>query len=200
MTARPLPALGWVVQPAYLVVEVVVALRAVGAGSYAVARDSVSALGVACGGGGVCSPWSPAMNTAFAAFGVLVVLGAALARSSGATRRGTLATVLWVVAGLSSVAVALAPLDRDVTTHVVAAAPVFLAQPVAIALHASASRGPWRWLGWTTAVVCGVAALAFVLGIGGEDVSGAAERVALWPVKVWLGLVGWQALRRLRPR
>jgi hypothetical membrane protein len=68
------------------------------------------------------------MNGSFMAFGVLLAGGAVLlARPLGPWVAGLL-----TVSGLSSVATGLAPLDQDATLHGIAAAPLFVAQPIAL--------------------------------------------------------------------
>lgn len=197
-----LSALAWAIQPAYLLVEIAIAARATTNGRYAVLADSVSALAVSCEAdtGGPCSPWHAGMNTTFAVFGLLVLAGAPLARRADPTARGNVAAALWALAGLSSVAVALAPLDSHPTLHAAVATPVFIAQPLAILLHGLSREGQERAVALGVAALCAAGALAFVLGVGGDDLSGLFERVALWPVKVWLGLVGLRILRSTATR
>lgn len=71
------------------------------------------------------------MNGSFIGFGALLVVGAVLlSRPLGPLVPWV--TGLLLVSGLSSVATGLAPLDQDATLHAIAAAPLFVAQPVAL--------------------------------------------------------------------
>jgi hypothetical protein len=79
----------------------------------------------------------------------------------------------------------------------VAATPVFVAQPVALALLGARLRGDHPRLGralLVTGAVTGAAAVAFVVG-GDGPVSGALERLALWPVLLGLAACAVTELR-----
>ncbi len=178
------------VRPVYIVTEFVVA--AATTGGYSFLSDSVSRLGETGCSAAYCSPRHEMMNGSFIVFGALLVCGAALLSRP----LGPWVTGLLLVSGLSSVATGLAPLDQDTTLHTIAAAPLFVAQPVALIILGSRLRndGP-RLAGALLAagVVTGTAAASFVLS-GDGPASGALERLALWPVLV--GLAGF-ALTRL---
>ena len=170
-------------RPVYVVVEVVVAARTTG--SYSLTHDTVSELGAAACSPAFCSPWRELMNGTFVAVGLLLAGGALLL----APRLGPAATVLLCVAGLSSIGTGLAPVDVDATLHVLAAAPLFLCQPVALILLARRLRPTHgrlaRWL-LLSGVLTGAAAIAFVTGAPG---TGVLERLALWPPLVALAAV-----------
>ena len=176
----------WLVQPAYLVVEVALAVLA--GVRYSLPDDTISALGTSCAPGeGGCSSAPLLMNLAFVAFGLLQALGAVpLLR-----RRGRTAVVgwLWVVAGLASVGVGLLPVDAHPTAHSAAALPVFVAQPLALLLHARLLEpGRLRHVGLALATVALVGVVAFAGLLGADHWSGLAERAAIWPAKLWLAL------------
>ena len=184
-------AVALLVRPAYIATEFVVA--AASTGGYSFADDSVSDLGAVGCTAAYCSPNHALMNGSFVGFGVLLTVGALLLSRTF----GPWVTGLLVVSGPSSVATGLAPLDQDPTLHTFAAAPLFVAQPVAlIALAArswSVRPGLARAL-LVTGVVTSFAAVAFVLHGDGAG-AGALERLALWPVLVALAGVGWTYLR-----
>ena len=136
------------------------------------------------------------MNGSFMVFGVLLVAGAVLLTRT----LGPWVTGLLVVSGLSSVATGLAPLDQDATLHALAATPLFVAQPVALLVLGARLRADQPRLAGallTTGVVTAAAAAAFVLS-GDGPVSGALERLALWPVMVALAGFAWTQVRRPR--
>lgn len=172
-------------RPAYVVLELVVA--AATTGDYRLGRDTVSDLGALTCDPRFCSPWHDLMNATFVGTGLLLALGALLL----APRLGSVATALLVVAGLSSVATGLAPVDQDAGLHFLAASPLFVAQPAALLLLGIRLRRPHPRLApalLVTGVVTAGAAAAFVLG---APAAGAFERVALWPVIGALAAVAW---------
>jgi hypothetical protein len=175
----------WLLRPAYVVVELVVAAETTGA--YSLADDTVSALGASECSSAFCSPWKDLINGTFVAIGLMLAVGALLL----AQRLGPLVTVLLCVAGLSSVATGLTPVDDGATLHAVAAAPLFVSQPIALFLLARALRPTHVWLGGTlllTGAVTAAAAIGFAVGAAG---AGALERLALWPPLVaFAGVAG----------
>ncbi|HWJ09402.1 MAG TPA: DUF998 domain-containing protein [Nocardioides sp.] len=184
-------ALALCVRPAYVLTEFLVA--AATEGGYSFLSDSVSRLGEVGCAADYCSPRHALMNGSFMVFGVLLAVGAVLL----ARTLGPWATALLVVSGLSSVATGVAPLDRDATLHAIAAAPLFVAQPIAlIVLGARLRKDRPRLAGALLAagVVTATAAVLFVLS-GDGPASGALERLALWPVLVAVAAVGFAATR-----
>lgn len=185
-------ALALLVRPAFIVTEFVVA--AATTGGYSFLTDSVSRLGEVGCSAAFCSPRHELMNGSFIAFGALLVGGAVLL----VRPLGRWVTSLLVISGLSSIATGLAPLDQDVTLHAIAAAPLFVAQPIALILLGARLRHDQPRLAralLTTGGVTGAAAMGFVL-VGDSPASGALERLALWPVLV--GLAGFAWARHFR--
>lgn len=202
----------WLVQPAYLLVELLVAAAA--SVTYSLRDDTISALGMltcAPGHGGspvdVCSPWHVGMNAAFVVFGVLRAAGAVLLRPAlGAGRWATAAVGLWVVSALAAAAVGLVPVDQQPGLHVVAALPVFVLQPLAVLATAEALRRSGAVArgvvvaGWVVGAVTLAAAAGFGLRLGGATWVGGLERLALWPAYPWLAVVAVGLLRVGRGR
>ncbi len=178
------------VRPAYIAAEFTVA--AATTGGYSFLSDSVSRLGEVGCSTAYCSPRHDLMNGAFMGFGALLVTGAVLLSRP----LGPWVTGLLVVSGLSSVATGLAPLDRDTTLHAIAAAPLFVAQPIALIVLGARLRKDRPRLAWAllaAGVVTGTAAVSFVLAADGPA-SGALERLALWSVLVGLAGFAWTRL------
>lgn len=188
-------ALALLVRPAYIATEYVVA--AATTGGYSFVRDSVSKLGEVGCSDAYCSPRHELMNGSFVGFGVLLAGGAVLLSRP----LGPWVTGLLVVSGASSVATGLAPLDEDAVRHAVAATPLFVAQPIAVGALGWRLRSERPRLAralMATGAVTGAAAVGFV--VSGEDgVSGALERLALWPVLVGLAAYAWTQLGPTTP-
>lgn len=167
------------VRPAYVALELVVAAGTTG--DYSLLHDTVSDLGALDCAATYCSPWHDLMNGTFVGTGLLLAGGAALL----APRFGRVVTGLLVVAGFSSVATGLAPIDQGATAHALAAAPLFVCQPVALLLLARRVRGSHPRLtvalGLTGAGTA-AAAVGFILAGGESGGAGLLERLALWPV------------------
>lgn len=175
-------ALALCVRPAYIVTEFIVA--AATKGGYSFLSDSVSRLGEVGCTAAYCSPRHELMNGSFIAFGALLVGGAVLLSRA----LGPWVTGLLVVAGLSSVATGLAPLDQDATLHVISAASLFVAQPIALIVLGARLRKDRPRLGGAllaAEVMTATAAVLFALS-GDGPASGALERLGLWPVLVAL--------------
>lgn len=191
----------WSVQPAYVLVELLVAAGA--SAAYSLRDDTISALGMltcAPGHGGspvdVCSPWHVGMDAAFVVFGLLRAAGAVLLRPRiGRGAWAWAAVALWVVSGLAAAAVGLVPVDQQPSWHVVAALPVFVLQPLAVLVTAEALRRTAvvprsvSLSGLLVGVLTLVAAVGFGLRLGASSWVGGLERLALWPAYPWLALV-----------
>lgn len=176
----------WLAQPAYLVGEVLIGV--VTGVTYSFRDDTISALGTSCTSDVVsgCSSTPLAMNVVFMVFGVLQALGAVLLLR-GSPRSHRVVGVLWAVAGGFSILVGLLPVDDHPTAHTLVALPVFLAQPLAILLHARLMpKGPTRTAGLVLGVVAVAGAVAFGVLLDSPTWAGAVERAAIWPAKVWL--------------
>ena len=187
-------AWAWLVQPLYVVVELVAAL-ATGVG-YSLTDDTISDLGARCADAGATgcssSPWL--VSTAFVVFGVLQVMGAGWllrsARGLARSRAVVVVALLWAVAGVSSAGVGVMPVDQHPTGHALVAVPVFVCQPLALLLHAGLlPRGALWAVGTALGTVAVVGAVGFAVVLGADDGAGLWERLATWPAKLWLALV-----------
>lgn len=190
----------WLAQPGYLAAEVVLALLA-GVG-YSLADDTISALGTGCAAAAAtgCSQAPLAMNLAFVGFGALQAVGAIPLLLEPGARPRTVGW-LWVVAGVFSIGVGLAPVDTHPTLHSLVALPVFVAQPLAVLLHARwLTTGGLRVAGTVLGVAAILGAVAFGGLLGAQAWSGAAERLAVWPAKLWLPLAALALHRGTRRR
>lgn len=182
----------WLVQPLYIVAELLVAAGA--SATYSLRDNTISDLGSIGCTPGLCSPWHPAMNTAFVVFSLLRVAGALLLlRSWPPGRWAVTATILWVVSGVFSAAVGFVPVDQHPSLHVLVAVPVFITQPLALIATALALKGTHRALtasGVMVGLGCLIGAAGFLAVNDGPYWVGFWERLALWPAYPWLAVVG----------
>ncbi|GAA5106095.1 hypothetical protein GCM10023339_02670 [Alloalcanivorax gelatiniphagus] len=194
--AARIGALVLLLRPTYVLTEVVTAAATVG--GYSFASDTVSKLGEVGCTDGWCSPRHEVMNGSFMVYGVMLAGGALLM----ARPLGPWVTGLLVVSGASSYATGLAPLDQDAMLHTLAAAPLFVAQPLALLLLGLRVRADSPRLGaalLTTGAVTAAAAVGFILS-GEGRAAGALERLALWPVLGGLAAFAWGHRPRRLPR
>ncbi len=199
----------WLVQPVYLVVELLVAAAA--SSAYSLRDDTISTLGqVRCilgdGGAvvGVCSSGHAVMNAGFVVFGLLRALGALLLRDHfRPSRWRTAATSLWVLSGIFSAAVGLAPVDQYPGVHALVATPIFVLQPLAIlATVGAVGQGvsaAVRSTGLMAGALSAIGSLGFGARLGQPTWGGGLERLALWPAYVWLGILAASLVAATRP-
>lgn len=190
--AARLGALVLLLRPTYVATEIVTA--AATTGGYSFVADTVSRLGEVGCTDGYCSPRHEVMNGSFMAYGVALAGGALLM----AGPLGPWVTGLLVVSGASSFATGLAPLDQDAALHAMAATPLFVAQPLALALLGRRLRHEQPRLAkalLATGLVTAAGAVGLVMS--GEDgrAAGALERLALWPVLGGLAAFAWSRRR-----
>ena len=190
----------WALQPLYVVLEVVVGLRAsMASRDYTFTDSTISDLGntscrmIRCDL--LCSPWHVTMNIGFIWFGATLALGALLLGSRTLPgRMGASAVAVWCVSGLGSIGVGFVPVNENGDLHGLVALPIFLAQPVALLLTALSLWAVRPALGRATLVVAalsaaGVIGFAGILVADGSAALGAFERLAVWPGYVWVGVI-----------
>lgn len=178
-------------------------------GRYSLRWNYISDLGrVSCSA--VCSHWHAVMNGSFLLQGLLIAGGALLVRQEAVrgrvSRMGQLARVCLVVSGAGLVLVATHPEDVDTAVHVVGAELHFGFASVAMLLWwlgcmRDGSRDGWRRGAW---VALGAAAVAIfgdvVLSVGAAKGllaglgPGLVERLAAYPLPLWLAWTGVQML------
>lgn len=192
--ARPVPATTWLLQGLYVVAEIVIGL---GVAGYSFADRTISDLGA------TTSPGRDAMNVVFVVFGCSLALGAWLLRDSRPPGRlATTSLALWLVAGASSVAVGLVPVDLHGDLHGGVAVWVFLAQPLALVLLGLSLLDTHRRFGAATVAVgalSSVGSFGFLVLLDADHGAGAFERLALWPGYLWVSVIAWSVALRARP-
>lgn len=197
-------------QPLYIVAELVAAGGSIA--PYSLVDQTMSDLGATTctsveypyGPVELCSPWHPLLNGSLVVSGVLLLVGAVLLHGFLPRRRSTTAsTVAWVVAGLSSVATGLVPVDHDLALHSLVALPSLLAMPIGLLLLAASLRRTIPWVAGTAAAL-GLASLAgavvFVVTAASPELGGVWERLGFWPSYLCLPVVALVLHRRCTAR
>jgi hypothetical membrane protein len=141
------------------------------------------------------SPLHWIMNGSFVVQGVLISVGAILMRRLFPAKASyRVALLLFLVSGLGVLVVGLVPEDSDAQVHRVAALVHLLAGNLAmilmgVAMLAAAARVRFRGAITLLAGLLGLTALV-LLGLGEKDV-GTFERMAAYPLTLWLTWMGW---------
>lgn len=191
----------WLVQPGYIAAEVAIGVG-VGA-TYSFRDDTISALGTGCSAvvleGCSSQPWM--MNAVFIGFGALQAVGAWHLLRERASRQHQVVGGLWAIAGSFSILVGFLPVDTHPVAHTLVALPVFVAQPLAILVHARLlPPSPTRTAGLVLGAIAVAGAAVFGAQLGSEQWGGLAERGAIWPAKIWLAIAAARTLSNQRRR
>lgn len=148
--------------------------------------------------GSADSPLHWVMNGSFVLQGVLISVGAILMRRLFPAKWGyQVALLLFLVSGLGVLVVGLVPEDTVAQVHSLAALVHLLAGNLAmvlmgLAMVAGAARTRFRGCVTLLAGLLGLTALV-LLALGEKDV-GTFERLAAYPLTLWLTWTGWLML------
>lgn len=151
----------------------------------------------------VCSPLHDVMNGTFIVSGLLTIAGAVLTRRAWPRRRLTTAGLaLLVLAGAGQALVGFCPENEDLALHSVGAVfGIAAANLGLLLLGAGVWRTEPRWVAilslaaGAVGLVCfGLQGAAPSLGLG----IGLVERLAVYPIVLWMIAVGAYALRSAR--
>jgi hypothetical membrane protein len=153
----------------------------------------------------VCSPWHAGMNASFISLGVIILVGAALIyRAFLAGRTRTLGLALLALAGPGEILVGLFPENVNITPHSIGAAAHFVSGNLGIVVLgitiAATRRQPRRAISSISLGSLGLLATAlfvsgYYLGLG----IGGMERIAAYPLPLWLILVGYDVISGTSP-
>jgi hypothetical membrane protein len=183
-------------------------------GHYSMARNYISDLGaVRCGGSPACSSLHWVMNASFVLQGLLIVFGAVLVRGFFPTRLVyRIALALLVIAGVGVLQVGMVPEDVNLRLHLLGAVANFLGGNFALTLlglvmirQSVCERPAMRWKSWFTFALGSIGLLA-TLSLAFRDTpswaalgwnAGTVERVAAYPLPVWLTWTGFLISREL---
>ena len=152
----------------------------------------------------VCSPWHDWMNASFILLGVIILVGAALihrAFPSGRTR--TAGLTLLALAGPGPILVGLFPENVNITPHTIGAAAHFVSGNLGIvvlgiAIAATRRQTPLAVYSIILGIVGLLATALFVSGHYLGTGLGGMERIAAYPLPLWLIMVG-VSLRKYVP-
>jgi hypothetical membrane protein len=187
-------------------------------GHYSYRLSYISDLGAVHCTAGLCSHWHLLMDASFLLQAVLIASGALLLplRYSPGWL-GISARVLLLLAAFGVYDVAIAPEDVDINKHIFgaglnffAAALAMLFWSIALALHGrrrppprARSRQAWIAFGAAliAALVAGIGVRLLYRPIGPVNAflgAGTVERLAAYPLPLWLAWTGWSVLRAHR--
>jgi hypothetical membrane protein len=199
----PVGGAAWVLTLLYFVGQIVA--QAAWTTPYSLIDSRVSDLGsTACGrtvaNSFICSPLHAVMNATFVLTGVLILVGLFLTRTTWPRRRlTTWGLVLLGVAGAGTILVGLSPENVNVLLHIVGALNIPAGNVAMILLGLAIWRdrpGMARF-----SVVAGVVGLLGMLAgpflvILTRHGGGLAERIALYPLIIWLIVCGLAVLTK----
>ncbi len=207
---HPLP---WLLCFQFFVVEQLARLHV--RGPYSMARNAISDLGARHAfraddrAPASISPWHALMNASFTLQGMLIVFGALLVRRLlPGGRLATGAWLLFILSGLALCVVGLNPEDVHRRLHLLAAAVHFVAGALAMLLAGFAFL-PKAQAAGRASLASGALALSatLLLGLRGNAAwshlalpAGTVERVAAYPLPLWLTVTGLGLLVRLGQR
>jgi hypothetical membrane protein len=180
---------------------------------YSLATNEISDLGVTtCGPltvltyhATVCSPWHDVMNGTFIAVGLLTLLGIMGTRRAWPQRRlTTWGLAFLALACVGEILAGLAPENINPGLHVVGALLGIPGANIGLLLLGTAVWRAHRWVG-LFALLCGTVGLCgFVIAPSAGVAAGAAERLASYPVVVWMIVLGvfllWSTARSQEQR
>ncbi|MFD7085178.1 hypothetical protein [Streptomyces sp. NPDC059918] len=189
---------------------VVSAVASVRLHSLDLARDMVSTLGAAdCGalkGRWVCSPLSVTVNLSWALAGIGLGAGVLLVRPLlRPGRRRALAVALILLAAAGTVLVAASPYDARPVPHYAGAFVALLCGNLAVTVLAPLLSGTgalprwWGRCGRTIGCLGLAAGVCFGTGLYAHAFQGGFERMAIWPLVLWV-LASGLRLALHRPR
>jgi hypothetical membrane protein len=154
----------------------------------------------------VCSPWHALMNASFMLLGLIILAGVALTwRAFPAGRAPTTGLFLLALAGPGEILVGLFPENVNITPHSIGAAAHFVAGNLGVVVLgvAMAARRRQTALALFSIVCGGLGLLATALFITGHYWGlgiGGMERVAAYPLPLWLIVTGATILKfKLEP-
>lgn len=168
-------------------------------GHYSLSENTISDLGATVRGivrlgsysAYVNSPLHVLMNASFVVTGLLMLLGMYFLRGAWPGKRRALwGAALFALAGIGKIVVGIFPKNINTTAHEVGSLGIVFAN-IAIVLLGLALSGPrTRWLAGASLVLGGIGLVGLIMFAGGSHLVGLAERLADYPVFVWMVWLG----------
>ena len=199
-------ALLWAAVAQYFLMMVVV--QAAWPRPYSITKNAISDLGaVNCGvfaGRDVCSPWHALSNASWALAGLCIFSGAILLwRTLVRDVWSGVGLGLLTIAGVGEFVVGFHPEDTS-AWHAPAAAVAIIGGLAAItvlglSLMRTTTHRSTGQLGVALGAT-GITAVAAWLVFEPRDLFGLVERLAAYPILIWITLTGWSLLRSTRER
>jgi len=153
----------------------------------------------------VCSPWHAGMNASFISLGAIILVGAALIyRTFPSGRTRMVGFLLLALAGPGEILVGLFPENVNITPHTIGAAAHFVSGNLGIVVLGIAIATTRRQtpLAIFSIIVGSVGLLATALFVSGYYLGtgiGGMERIAAYPLPLWLIVVGYVAISGTSP-
>ena len=181
-------------------------------GHYSYRLSYISDLGAVRCTAGLCSHWHLLMDASFLLQAVLIASGALLLplRFSPGWL-GVIARVLLLLAAFGVYDVAIAPEDVNINKHIFGAGLNFFTAALAMLFWSIAlvvagrrrapSRSRQAWVAFTAALVAGIGVRLLYRPIDPVNAllgAGTVERLAAYPLPLWLAWTGWSVLRTHR--
>jgi hypothetical membrane protein len=151
----------------------------------------------------VCSPWHAWMNASFIVLGVIILVGAALIyRAFPAGRTRTAGLALLALAGPGPILVGLFPENVNITPHTIGAAAHFISGNLGIVMLGIAIAATRRQARLAVySIILGIIGLlATALFVSGHYLGtgiGGMERIAAYPLPLWLIVAGVFVVRQI---
>ncbi len=152
----------------------------------------------------VCSPWHALMNASFILLGMIILVGIALiyrAFPSGRTR--TIGLVLLTLSGPGPILVGLFPENVNITPHAIGAAAQFISGNLSSVVLGFTIAATHRqtWVAISSIGLGSLGLLATALFVAGHYLGlgiGGMERIAAYPLPIWLIVMGVSILYTAR--
>lgn len=146
-----------------------------------------------------CSPLHSVFNAGLVFMGLSVLIGAGLTRKNWPGKTGAVGTWLLAIAALGTIASGLAPMDQNVSMHVLGAMIYFPLSAIAIILigvSVRKSRPLFALFSWLFGTLAFVAFLAYGNYQATGLPRGLLERIAAYPSTLWVIVAGALLLLR----
>jgi hypothetical membrane protein len=175
---------------------------------YSLSRNYISDLGITtcahwpnASSAYLCSPWHDVFNASVIVLGLLVIVGAALARTAFPPRRSsTIGLALVAIGGVGAIGVGISPENVNLPVHEAVSLVAFVGGSLALIALAVAMFRDTRWDGYRAYTIFSgliglVATALFSDGVYAGLGPGGMERLIVAPLLLWLVVASAHLLR-----